>query len=203
MKQLIGVILLLVTLFGVGCQQDKPAYTHLEGQAQGTTFSIIYQDSLQRDYAAPIDSLFRLIDKSMSLWDSTSIITRMNQNDTSIRADKHLQRVFDVSEAVSASTGGAFDITVGPLVRTWGFSYKKNLPFPDSAVVDSLKSLIGYQKVHLDKGRLVKADPRMEIDLNAIAQGYTVDVMAEFFGGTGRAQLHDRDWRGTPHCWCE
>jgi len=171
-------LLLLLAFFS--CQPEATKYTQLEGQAQGTTFHITYADSLARDFSAPVDSLFRLIDRSMSLWDSTSVISRVNRNEPGVVVDEHFAAVFRRAQQVSAATGGVFDITVGPLVRAWGFSYKKGLPPPDSAQVDSLRQLIGFQNVQLENGVLQKADPRMEVDMNAIAQGYTVDVLALF-----------------------
>lgn len=174
------ILFSVAILFFFSCKPEAPAYLHLEGQAQGTTFSIVYRDSLGRDFSKPVDSLFRLIDHSMSLWDSMSIISRMNRNEAGVRADEHFTAVFQRSYEVWKATGGAFDLTVGPLVEAWGFSYKKGLPPPDSAEVDSLRQLVGFEKVGLENGILAKSDPRMEVDVNAIAQGYTVDVMARF-----------------------
>lgn len=169
----------------LACRNAPPDYIRLEGKAQGTTFHITYYDTLSRDFSAPVDSLFRLIDRSMSLWDSASTISRLNRNEEGVQADEHFTAVFRRSQEVSATTEGAFDITVGPLVKAWGFSIKKGLPPPDSAQVDSLRQLTGFQKVRLENGKLVKADPRMEIDMNAIAQGYTVDVVAHFLEQKG------------------
>jgi thiamine biosynthesis lipoprotein len=165
-----------------GCQH-KPKFTYLEGQAQGTTFRIVYDG--EQDLSKPIDSLFHIIDHSMSLWDSTSIISRFNKNQPAAKADLHFENVFRKSYEVSEATDGAFDITVGPLVKAWGFSYKKGLPFPTQNQVDSLRKLIGYRKVQLKNGVLVKENPKTEIDFNAIAQGYTVDVMADFLKAKG------------------
>ena len=169
-----------LVLFCVACQPPKAGYTSLEGNAQGTTFRIVYQDSLSRDFSVSVDSLFRVIDKSMSLWDSTSLISLLNANDPAARADRHFTTVFQKAWEVSAMTDGYFDCTVGPLVKAWGFSYKKGLPAPDSVQVKSLLLQTGYQKVTLEQGRLMKASPDIAIDFNAIAQGYTVDVLAEF-----------------------
>lgn len=163
--------------------RHKPKFTYLEGQAQGTTFRIVYDG--EQDFSKPIDSLFRVIDHSMSLWDSTSIISRFNKNQPETKADSHFEIVFQKSYKVSEATDGAFDITVGPLVKTWGFSYKKGLPFPTQNQVYSLRKLIGYRKVQLKNGVLVKENPKTEIDFNAIAQGYTVDVMADFLKTKG------------------
>lgn len=178
-------LILLFFIAIVACRQTPPAYIQLEGKAQGTTFHITYYDSLSRDFSRPVDSLFRLIDRSMSLWDSTSIISRFNRNEAGTVADEHFTAVFRRAQEVSEATEGVFDITVGPLVKAWGFSYKKGLPPPDSAQVDSLRQLCGFHKIRLENGVLIKSDPRMEVDMNAIAQGYTVDVIAHFLEQNG------------------
>src|SRR5688572_9337217 len=176
--------LLLGVLICYSCQNRKP-YTALTGNAQGTTFSIKYSDSENRNFSSSVDSLLRIIDKSMSLWDSTSLISRINNNDTSVIVDEHFENVFNKSLEVYVRSGGSFDPTVSPLVKAWGFSFKKGLPPPDSTQVDSLKNLIGFNKVKLSNGKLLKDDPRIEIDFNAIAQGYTVDLISEFLEGKG------------------
>ena len=74
--------LLLVGLLAglASCQPPRATYTQLEGNAQGTTFRIVYADSLSRDFSGSIDSIFRVIDRSMSLWDSASVISLINAN---------------------------------------------------------------------------------------------------------------------------
>jgi thiamine biosynthesis lipoprotein len=121
----------------------------------------------------------------MSLWDSTSVISGFNANRSYVRADPHFTTVFRRAQEVAADTEGYFDPTVGPLVKAWGFSYKKGLPQPDSARVDSLLRWVGYQRTRLEEGRLLKDISGIEIDFNAIAQGYTVDVIAGFFKSKG------------------
>jgi len=168
----LGLVLLISSC------QNKPKFTYLEGEAQGTTFRIVYEG--EQDFSQPIDSLFRVIDHSMSLWDSTSIISKLNANRADVKADNHFEIVFQKSQEVAKTTDGAFDITVGPLVKIWGFSYKKGLPFPNQTNIDSLLQFIGYQSIQLQNGVLTKESLQTEIDFNAIAQGYTVDVMADF-----------------------
>lgn len=182
---IVRVIFILVFLANLGCKPRPTPYTRLEGSAQGTTFRIVYADSLGRDFSQPVDSLFRVMDRSMSLWDSTSIISLFNAGNAAVRADAHFRAVFNKSREVSEATAGLFDVTVGPLVKAWGFSYKKGLPPPDSAQVDSLLQLIGYQKVKLEEGELLKESPQINIDFNAIAQGYTVDVLADYLTSRG------------------
>ncbi len=182
---LVFLLLAGIGLFGEACRPNAKPYTQLQGEAQGTTFHITYFDPQGRDFSAAIDSLFRQIDRSMSLWDSTSVIRRLNRNEPNVALDEHFIAVFERAQKIAQKTEGAFDITVGPIVRAWGFSYKKGLPFPDSAVIDSLRRFVGFQKVRIADGRLQKDDPRLEIDMNAIAQGYTVDLIAQYLEQQG------------------
>src|SRR5688572_5074542 len=173
------------TLLLISCQRDKKPYFELAGKAQGTTFNIHYQHFPGSDFSGSIDSLFRLIDKSMSLWDSTSLISRINRNEPDTKVDEHFKKVLIRAQEISESTGGAFDVTVGPLVKAWGFSMKKGLPLPDSLQVDSLMKLVGYKKIKLVNDTVQKEIEKMELDFNAIAQGYTVDLISTFLEEKG------------------
>ncbi|RCR70787.1 FAD:protein FMN transferase [Larkinella punicea] len=164
----------------VACQPARQPYTTLEGQAQGTTFRIVYAGEGKADFTKPVDSLFRLIDRSMSLWDSTSLISRINRNEPNLRVDGHFTTVYERARQIAEQTGGAFDVTVGPLVNAWGFSYKKGQPPPGPRLIDSLRQGVGYRKMHLLNGVLKKDHPNMALDFNALAQGYTVDLVAGF-----------------------
>ena len=165
------------------CNQPK-SYVSINGFAQGTTYSISYQADSSRNYQREIDSVLADFDTSCSIYNPKSIVTRINANDTSARADKYFADVFSLSRTVWEKSGGVFDITIGPLTEAWGFGFKNKVKL-DSAKVDSLKLLVGMDKVRLENGRLIKADPRMFINLNAIAQGYSVDVIAEFLEAKG------------------
>ena len=168
------ISILLVT---ISCKKEKETI-HLTGEAQGTTYSILYLDDEGRDYQGQIDSIFRFIDQSMSLWDSTSLISRINRGEDA-EVDIHFATVFRKAEEISGKTDGAFDITVAPLVQGWGFGLKKAAEM-DSATVDSLRQLVDFNRVKLEDGKIVRADPHIMLDFNAIAQGYTVDVIAAF-----------------------
>ena len=108
----------------------------------------------------------------------------LNANDPSARADEMFTVIFRKAMEVSEKTLGAFDITVGPLVNAWGFGFSNRLKM-DQHKVDSLLPLVGYHKVMLDNGRLIKTDPRIKIDYDALAQGYAVDVVAGFLDSKG------------------
>lgn len=177
---------LILVLSGISLFGCKPTgeYVGLSGQAQGTSFAITYEAIDDADYSAEVDSLFRFIDKSMSLWDSTSLISKINRNDFSEPIDSHFKNVLEASLRVEKESEGYFNVTVGPMVKAWGFVTKKNMPAPTEAQVDSLKALIG--KVGIDSnGKFFKDKPNLQIDFNAIAQGYTVDVIARFLESKG------------------
>ena len=175
MKRLI-FLFLLVSLAACTPSQ-KPV--HIRGTAQGTYYSIIYYDKQQRNLKPEIDSLLDAFDRSVSLWVPTSILSRVNNNDSSVVIDKWFADNFNYSQQVSKATNGAFDCTVEPLVNAWGFGFDETTHV-DSAIVDSLMEFTGYKKVKLVNNKIVKADPRLKIDFNAIAQGYSDDVVAEF-----------------------
>lgn len=180
-------LFLLVGLFSFlsACQQKSNNYIHLSGNAQGTTFSIIYKDSLGREFTYSIDSLFKCIDKSMSLWDSSSIISRFNANENTVVADEHFINVFNRSVYYSKLTDGVFDISIGSLAKRWGIYFKNKQAPPDSTEVHSLLHCVGWNKITLENSLVSKTDPCIKIDFNAIAQGYTVDIISVFLEDRG------------------
>ena len=177
------IMLAAVGLALASCNQPKH-YVSINGFAQGTTYSISYQADSSRNFHREIDSLLADFDTSCSIYNTKSIVTRFNNNDTAVRADKYFTAVFELSRRVWEQCDGAFDISIGPLTEAWGFGFKNKVKL-DSAQVDSLKALVGMDKIRLKNGKLIKADPRMFINLNAVAQGYSSDVVAEFLESKG------------------
>ena len=156
----------------------------INGAAQGTYYAITYSSDNNENLQPAIDSLFRQFDLSVSSYVPTSILSRLNNNDSTVIADSIFETIFKKSMIVSAISDGAFDITVGPLVNAWGFGFSKKANV-DQAMVDSLLTLVGYRKVQLVKGKLIKEDPRIRIDFDAIAQGYTSDWLGKFLESRG------------------
>jgi len=156
----------------------------VSGFAQGTTYHITYENSTNEDYTEAIDSLLKAFNKSCSIYDSTSIISRINDNDPTVEVDDWFVDVFKKSAEVNDVSGGAFDITVGPVVRAWGFS---NGPVAkhDTAYIDSLLQYVGMEKVKLEGRKVTKKYPGVKLDVNALAQGYSVDVVCDFFKSKG------------------
>jgi thiamine biosynthesis lipoprotein len=178
-------LILLVVLFFTACQpQKKSEYFKISGFAQGTTYHITYENSTKKDYSQDIDSILKAFDKSCSMYDSTSIISRINNNDPNIEVDDWFMDVFKKSAEVSALSGGALDITVGPVVHAWGFG---NAPIAkhDKAYIDSLLQYVGMDKVRLEGRKVIKKFPGVSLDVNAVAQGYSVDVVSQFFEDKG------------------
>ncbi|MFN3874676.1 MAG: FAD:protein FMN transferase [Flavobacteriales bacterium] len=168
------------------CGTGKPDWITLHGKAQGTTFTIKYLDSLERDLSAPVDSLFTVIDRSLSLWDSTSTVTRFNAAmDSLATGDRHFHVVLALSRQQWNATDGAFDPTVLPLVRAWGLGRKGQAEL-DTASVHGLMRCVGMPRIRIPDswesagGPPVfrKSDPCVQFDPNGIAQGYTVDMLA-------------------------
>lgn len=126
-----------------------------------------------------IDSILRSVDKSLSLYDSSSLICAFNRSRTGIRADTHLRNVVSSALSFSLSSHGAFDITVKPVMDAWGFGDTKIVEAPSRRITDSLKRIIGFKHLTIRDDSLLKDDPDIRIDCNGIAQGYTVDLLAE------------------------
>ena len=169
------------------CNSNKNSLHKIEGNAQGTTYHISYVADNPINHQTAIDSILKMIDTSMSTWVPVSLISRINNNDSTVLVDHHFINVFTKSFEVSEKTGGLFDVTVGPLVNAWGFGFRKKATV-DSAMIDSLLPFVGYNMLKLDGNKIVKAKPEIKLDLNAIAQGYTVDVLARYLEKKG---IHD------------
>ena len=183
MKKIIYIIVAIGLVALAMCRTKEAetqvlSYYKLEGTVFHTIYHITYQG--ERDYHDEIKQLFKEFDGSLSMFNDTSIITRMNNCDTSVVANRYFRHVFTKAMEVSEATGGAFDITVAPLVNLWGFGFK-NSDNVSQAAIDSILQFVGYKTVHLDEeGHLHKDDPRTIMDASSIAKGYMSDVVADF-----------------------
>jgi thiamine biosynthesis lipoprotein len=177
-------LFLLFALILLGCNKKKSEYLKISGFAQGTTYHITYENSYHQDYSADIDSILKAFDKSCSIYDSTSIISRINNNNPTVEADDWFVDVFNKSVEVNTVSGGAFDITVGPVVNAWGFGNGPVLKH-DTAYIDSLLQYVGMEKVKLEGRKVIKKNPGVKLDVNALAQGYSTDVVCDFFNRKG------------------
>ena len=181
MWQLPFLMLLIVgTVLIISHQQSTP-YRQANDFVFGTTYKIVYQ--CDSDLTASIRQELRRVDYSLSPFNKESVITAVNQN-REVMLDPYFVEVFNKAMEISRETKGAFDITVAPLVNAWGCGFKHE-QMPTKRQVDSLRQIIGYQKVALKNGKVEKQDPRMMLDCSAIAKGFGVDAVARLLRDRG------------------
>lgn len=184
------ILLTFVSFALIVCScAPQPEYAELNGLTQGTTYHIVVEKTPGLDVMAlrhDVEQLFAEIDKSLSIYNDSSIISAINSNRSDM-TDTLFREVFRASALVSSESGGLFDITVGPLVKAWGFGPEAMKRF-DPSMLDSLLALVGMGKVRLEGDRIIKSDPDMFIDVNAIAQGYTVDLAVDLIMSRGIRQ---------------
>jgi thiamine biosynthesis lipoprotein len=177
---------LLFPLFCIFLNQPKQLHEFkISGFAQGTTYSLGYfaTDSIVKK--SSIDSIIKVIDQSMSLYQPSSYLSQFNNSTAGSQVDFHLIKVLKRSFEVNKDTEGRFDVTVAPLVQLWGFGPQKITKFPDSDTIKATLPCIGMEKIRLDKLFLHKEKPCIKLDFNGIAQGYTVDVIASYLQAKG------------------
>ncbi len=170
-------------MVGFASCMRQPQKINYSGFTQGSYFSITYYDEKNRTFEAEIDSIFNEIDNSVSLWNENSIIRKVNRNEDVI-VNQIFKDNFEWAQKASEFSEGAFDATIGPLVEAWGFHYKKELEMTPE-MVDSIRQLIDYQKIKIIDDKVVKANPNMTLDFNAVAQGYTTDLIGKFLETKG------------------
>ncbi len=174
---------LVIGSYLVVTRHNNPApYQKNEGAVFGTFYHFTYQSP--EDLHDSLRAELQKVDESLSMFNPQSTLRRLNSGATD-STDQLFREVFRLSQQVSEATGGAFDITVAPLVNAWGFGYK-NGALPDSATVDSLRQFVGFHHVSLtDDDRLVRDDPRTVLDCGAVAKGFGVDQVARFLRARG------------------
>lgn len=162
-------------------QQRSTPYQHDTGYIFGTVYHITYQND--EDLQKEIEAEMNKVDASLSMFNKKSVITQVNNNQP-VTVNEMFTDVFTLAEKISKETDGAFDITVAPLVNEWGFGFKSGVK-PTKHVIDSLRQIIGYQKVSLVNGKIFKKDPRIMLDCSAIAKGYGSDCVANLLRKKG------------------
>lgn len=158
----------------------------MSGRAQGTTYTIQYYADYERVEQGAVDSLLEVIDRSMSLYREGSLINRFNNmQEGSLVLDEHMLRVVKQSFDIYKHSNGLFDITVKPLLSFWGFGAERLRHAPKTEQLDSILKFVGMDKLAMRGSMLSKKDNRLGIDLNGIAQGYSVDVLAALLEKAG------------------
>ena len=161
----------------------QPKKITLQGEAQGSYYAITYFDEQERNFQHEIDSIFHAVDVSVNLWVDTSVISKVNRNED-VTLDSIFVDNFRIAQKAAALSDGYFDPTISPIVAAWGFSYKHGDSITPQ-LIDSLKQLVNYHNIKIENGKVIKTNPAMALDFNAIAQGYTSDLIASFLDSRG------------------
>ena len=182
-------LVFILTMVMVACQPSVNEKVYLiEGEAQGSTYHIKYIAERDENLKPAIDSILEVIDLSMSTYRPDSAISKINQGDTTVVVDEHFRKVFEASQQIWQESEGLFDPTVGVLVNAWGFGKQKisEADLPTDKKIDSLRKYVGFDKVALTEKNLIKKRyTEILFDFNAIAQGYTSDVVANYLSARG------------------
>tara|TARA_R110002126_G_scaffold119373_12_gene260264 strand:+ start:3255 stop:4289 length:1035 start_codon:yes stop_codon:yes gene_type:complete len=209
--------LVVVSLWLSGCSpaQTQPQQQELHGNTMGTTYNVTFfspepvdSESLQQQLEVELE----LINDLMSTYRPESELMRFNRQQSSEPFTVSEQTAKVVAEAIriGKQTSGVLDITVGPLVELWGFGASGRITErPEPAQLTAITDYVGIDKISLNNNQLVKADPRLALDLSTIAKGYGVDRLADILehngitdylvdiGGEMRVSgaKPDREWR--------
>lgn len=175
------ILISFAFLLFTSCKKSEPF--RLGGQVFGTTYNIIYYG--HQNYDEDIQQLFADVNKSLSTYIPTSDISRINNGEKGVKVDGLFKEVFQKSEQIFKETDGYFDPTVGDLVNAWGFGPKKQLNDLDSTKVAELMTYVGFAKVSIKNGEVVKQYPETYFDFNSIAKGYGIDVIGRFLEDKG------------------
>ncbi len=146
------------------------------GSVFGTEYHITYQNG--GDIHNELKEVMADVDNSLSPFNKESVITAIN-NGNNVEADSMFTEVFDMAKNVAEETQGAFDITVAPLVNAWGFGFKNKIDVSKEKI-DSIRKYVGFEKVRMENGKVIKEDKNIMLDCSAIAKGYGVDAVGRY-----------------------
>jgi thiamine biosynthesis lipoprotein len=207
-----------LALLALGACSPGPSPEQFNGHTMGTTYSVTVASHPQavghEAIQSAIDGVLNEVNRSLSTYDPRSEISRFNANATTdpVVVSPGLRAVAAIAGEVSVATGGAFDITVGPLVRAWGFGVDSPAleRIPSQDTINRLEADVGFARLELapDGRSLRKTVPGLRLDVNGIAPGYAVDLIAERLDALGaqdylvelggEVRAHGRSPRGRP-----
>ncbi|OQX99672.1 MAG: hypothetical protein B6I24_02075 [Bacteroidetes bacterium 4572_128] len=174
MKKYFFIIILIFFFFS--CKKNQKKYFKNFGFAQGTSFHIIYENDM--NLFQEIDSLLLEFDNSLSIYNKNSIISKVNRNEKVI-LDNYFKTLFLKSKEIHKFSNSYFDLTVAPLVNAWGFGLKNKENITKN-LIDSILQFVGFEKITLKDGKIFKENNKITLNANAIAQGYSVDIVSYF-----------------------
>ena len=174
------IVTILISCNSDNKKEDNP-YQQESGEIFHTYFHIKYQynTSLKEE----IMEALQKFDQSLNPFKETSIIAKVNNN-IPVELDSLFIEVFNKSMDVSRKTNGKFDITASPFINAWGFGFK-DMDNVTPEKIDSMKPFVGYNKIRIEDGIVVKDDPRVQINTSAIAKGYSCDIVSHLLESYG------------------
>ncbi|WP_418992219.1 FAD:protein FMN transferase [Alistipes sp.] len=175
-KKGIAAVVAALAAAGIAGCADRTQYTTVDGVMLGTTLHVAADVKAvdRKTLYAAVMALDAEAKASMSIFDEESLLSRLNRNETD-SVDRHIAFNLRLADSIGRLSDGRYDVTVKPLVEAWGFAGRERTENPN---VDSILQFVGREKVRIVDGRLVKDDPRVELDFNSVAKGYTVDLLA-------------------------
>ncbi|WKK65528.1 FAD:protein FMN transferase [Lutimonas zeaxanthinifaciens] len=181
-----NTVLFLLFLIVISCDKEEQIpYQKFEGIAFGTSFHITFEGQEGLITEKAVDSIIHRVNKSLSTYIPNSDISKINRGDTAVVVDELFREVFEKSSVIYQETNGFFDPTIGTLVNAWGFGPGKQIIEMNQSTIDSLMEFVGFEKVKILNGKLIKKHPETFLDFNANAKGYGVDVIGKFLEGKG------------------
>jgi len=175
----LNLVLSAIAIFGLNACKTAPSkYIYNSGMIHGAPYHIVYESPGGKDMQAEIDTLLKEYNMIFSVYEKKSVISKVNNNEEVTLAPEFIA-CFNKAMEISEISDGAFDITCGPMVNAWGFGPEQKKKMTQETV-DSLKKLIGYQKVKIENGKVIKENANMKLDMNALCDGYFCDLICEF-----------------------
>ena len=177
---------LFLVIFLWSCKdKDKSQKAFIiSGETQGTTYTIKYFFDDEIITKAEIDSLFQVFDLSLSTYVPNSIVSKINRNETTT-LDAFFEENYIISQKMYELSNGFFDPTIGTLVDAYGFGPDKLKKINDPTEIKNYLKFIGLNQLKIENKKLIKTHPETLLDFNAIAQGYSVDVVVNFLRNKG------------------
>ena len=173
-----GMILLVTFTIIVYLKNTPPRTVHITGQTMGgIIYNIKYIHPIITDLDTEIANELMKLNASLSTYVPDSEVSRLNNEGQLTYESRHFLPILMKSKEVHERTYGAFDPSVAPLIQAWGFGPSKTTSDPDSTAIDSLKSLVDFDKVDFDETS-VSIPEHFQLDFSAIAKGYAVDLTA-------------------------
>lgn len=177
MKKFVVLVFVISSLFS--CKDISKSNTKIVGNVFGTTYSILYNSNENLHLKKQFESIFDEINRSMSTYQTNSIISKLNRNDD-VEIDDHFINVYDASKIIYDATDGVFDPTIGVLVNAWDFGPEGAIANLDSLKINELMKSVSFSLVKRTGKKILKENKNTFLDFNAIAKGYAVDVIADF-----------------------